>query len=232
MQKKTKIHTSLNSDLSEVNDNLSGKAPTSHASGDATYGLGNHSVYGHVRTIQDLTHSDTSREGLALGAAQGYILNQSITSVSNRVSNVETNLSSGSYNASNGHTHSQYLTSHQDLSSINNRLNTLEGNFNTALTSLYNACVDKGSTPTSQTISAIVTAVQNISTGVDLSDLGLSKEIIIEMVGVDGGSGNLAYTTYNNQSVLTGTTTSFNWNTSALITKIPDTYQGKPVILG
>ena len=180
-----------------MSNSVSGKAPTSHASGDTTYGLGNHSVYGHVRTIQDLAHSDTSREGLALGAAQGYILNQSITSVSNRVSNVETNLSSGSYNASNGHTHSQYLTSHQDLSSITNRLSTLEGNFNTALTNLYNVCVDKGSTPTSQTISAIVTAVQNISAGIaglDLDDYGkdqfsdvIDYDVILENKGLYKG---------------------------------------------
>ena len=180
-----------------MSNSVSGKAPTSHASGDATYGLGNHSIYGHVRTIQDLTHADTSREGLALGAAQGYILNQSITSVSDRVSNVETNLSNGSYSASNGHTHSQYLTSHQDLSSITNRITTLEGNFNTALTSLYNACVDKGSTPTSQTISAIVTAVQNISAGIaglDLDDYGkdqfsdvIDYDVILENKGLYKG---------------------------------------------
>ena len=54
-----------------------------------------------------------------------------------------------------------------DISEVSSRVSTLEGNFNMALTNLYNACVDKGSTPSAQTISAIVTAVQNISVGGD-----------------------------------------------------------------
>ena len=62
---------------------ISGKAPNNHASSATTYGVGTSSNYGHVK----------------LGAA-----NQNGATAANGVA------------APNGHTHSQYLTSHQDIS--------------------------------------------------------------------------------------------------------------------
>ena len=113
------------------------------------------------------------------------------------------------------------------VSNVSSRVSTLEGNFNMALTNLYNACVDKGSTPTSQTISAIVTAVENISTGFNLEEYGLTKDDIIST------NGPFSFTTYNNQSVLNGTLGSAEdtW-AGKLVIAIPDTAYGLPVILG
>ena len=55
-----------------LNDSISGKAPTRHASTATTYGVGTTSNYGHVKTIQNLTTNDG--DGLALGAGQGKAL--------------------------------------------------------------------------------------------------------------------------------------------------------------
>ena len=59
------------------NSNLSGKAPTNHASSATTYGIGTTSAYGHCMTINGLTQSSHAN-GKALSAYQGYVLNQSI----------------------------------------------------------------------------------------------------------------------------------------------------------
>ena len=56
-----------------INTALGGKAPTSHASSDSTYGLGSTSNYGHVKTINGLTQSSHSN-GTALSAYQGKVL--------------------------------------------------------------------------------------------------------------------------------------------------------------
>lgn len=58
-----------------INTALSGKAPTSHSSSATTYGVGSTSNYGHCKTVNGLTTSSHS-DGLALGAYQGYVLNQ------------------------------------------------------------------------------------------------------------------------------------------------------------
>lgn len=59
---------------SNVQTQLNGKAPTSHASSASTYGLGTTANYGHVKTVNGLTTSSHSN-GLALSAYQGYVLN-------------------------------------------------------------------------------------------------------------------------------------------------------------
>lgn len=50
------------------------KAPTNHASGINTYGLGNSEEYGHVKSINNLTTS-SNNDGECLSAYQGKILN-------------------------------------------------------------------------------------------------------------------------------------------------------------
>ena len=52
--------------------------PKSHSSTTAEYGLGTNSVYGHVKTIDNL-NSETFRNGEALSAKQGYVLDEKIT---------------------------------------------------------------------------------------------------------------------------------------------------------
>jgi hypothetical protein len=165
--------------IAALNSDLSGKAPTSHASTATTYGLGTTANYGHVKTINALTQS-SHQDGTALSAYQGYVLNNKIT--------------------------------------------TLEGNFNTALTNLYNTCVSKGSTPSAQTISAIVTAVQNIEVGVNLDDYGISLDAIKA-----AGDSQLRYSLSSNKMYCYGTknNTSFAGVVSLII---DDTKDGYPVV--
>jgi hypothetical protein len=58
--------------------------PKSHASATGNYGTGSTSQYGHVKLHDGLTHS-TYVNGEALGSRQGYVLNQKIINVENRV---------------------------------------------------------------------------------------------------------------------------------------------------
>ena len=111
---------------------------------------------------------------------------------------------------------------------LNNKITTLEGNFNTALTNLYNACVDKGSTPTSQTISAIVTAVRNIDTSGGLDDWGLTLEDI-ENGFESQTQGFVAWTNSNSVSKQLASVTVSNVGLTYLA--IPDTHGGLKVML-
>jgi len=63
---------------SNVESALTGKASTSHASSDSTYGLGTTSNYGHCLVIDALTDS-AYVDGKALSSHQGYVLSQVIT---------------------------------------------------------------------------------------------------------------------------------------------------------
>lgn len=60
---------------SEAQTAANAKAPISHASTATTYGAGTTVSYGHVKIINALTQS-AHADGTALGAYQGYILNQ------------------------------------------------------------------------------------------------------------------------------------------------------------
>ena len=62
---------------------LSGKAPTSHAVNANTYGLGTTGVYGHVKTVNNVTTS-AHANGLALSAYQGKVLKDAIDELSTR----------------------------------------------------------------------------------------------------------------------------------------------------
>ena len=62
---------------SEVNTALSGKAPTSHASTESTYGLGTATIHGHVKIINKLSTSAYAA-GEALSAYQGRALRDMI----------------------------------------------------------------------------------------------------------------------------------------------------------
>lgn len=62
----------------KIDTALSGKAPTSHAVDASTYGKGTASVFGHVKIANNLT--TTSTDSIALAAAQGKALKDSISS--------------------------------------------------------------------------------------------------------------------------------------------------------
>ena len=65
---------------SNIQTQLNGKSPTSHASTASTYGLGTTENYGHVKTVNNLTTS-AHADGLALSAYQGKLLNDEINSL-------------------------------------------------------------------------------------------------------------------------------------------------------
>lgn len=71
----------VNSSISSLESSVSGKAPTNHASTASTYGLGNPTNYGHVKTIDALTQSKHIN-GTALSAYQGKVLNDKVNSKS------------------------------------------------------------------------------------------------------------------------------------------------------
>lgn len=56
-----------------LNDAITGKAQTNHASAATTFGVGGASVYGHCRVLNQLNIS-THTDGFALSAYQGFIL--------------------------------------------------------------------------------------------------------------------------------------------------------------
>lgn len=58
---------------SALKTTVNGKAPTNHASSATTYGLGTTSLYGHVKTINNLTQA-SHQNGTALSAYQGKVL--------------------------------------------------------------------------------------------------------------------------------------------------------------
>lgn len=64
---------SLNKGLTNLNTNLDGKAPKSHASTGTGYGVGSGSNYGHCKTINNLTASKYVN-GESLSAYQGAVL--------------------------------------------------------------------------------------------------------------------------------------------------------------
>lgn len=68
-----------------VNTAISGRAPTNHRSTATSYGLGTTGYYGHVKTINALTQN-SHLDGTALAAYQGYVLNQSISTLSDTIS--------------------------------------------------------------------------------------------------------------------------------------------------
>ena len=67
-------HTHIISDVDDLNNQLSTKAPISHASSSTTYGVATSSNYGHTKVINNLTTSVASN-GQALNAYQGKVLN-------------------------------------------------------------------------------------------------------------------------------------------------------------
>lgn len=67
-------HTHTISDVDDLNNQLSTKAPTSHASSSTTYGVATSSNYGHTKVINNLTTS-SNNNGEALSAYQGKVLN-------------------------------------------------------------------------------------------------------------------------------------------------------------
>ena len=105
-----------------INTALGGKAPTSHASTNGNYGLGNATMYGHVKTINKLSTSSYVN-GESLSAYQGKVLNDTINTKQDKLvsgSNIKTInnqslLGSGNISISGGGNVDDYL----DTSSTN-----------------------------------------------------------------------------------------------------------------
>ena len=80
-----------------LNDKINGKAQTNHASSASSYGLGDTTTYGHVKTIDNLTNNKRNNTeyyaGEALSASQGKVLDDKITALENTkesIANVDT----------------------------------------------------------------------------------------------------------------------------------------------
>ena len=99
-----------------INTALNGKAPTSHASTNGNYGLGNATMYGHVKTINKLSTSSYVN-GESLSAYQGKVLNDTINTKQDKLvsgSNIKTInnqslLGSGNISISGGGNVDDYL---------------------------------------------------------------------------------------------------------------------------
>lgn len=86
-----------------INTALSGKAPTSHASSNTTYGLGTTSNYGHVKTINALTQG-SHLDGTALSAYQGKILKGLIDTNTTSISTVNDTINALDYTGTGART--------------------------------------------------------------------------------------------------------------------------------
>ena len=88
--------TAHNGDSSAHSSLFDAKAPKSHAVNASTYGLGTTGVYGHCKTVNNVTTSAHSN-GLALSAYQGKVLKGLVdakvatSSISNNISSSSTN---------------------------------------------------------------------------------------------------------------------------------------------
>ena len=88
--------TTHNSDSSAHSTLFNDKAPKSHAVSTSTYGLGTTGVYGHCKTVNNVTTS-AHANGLALSAYQGKVLKGLVdakvatTDISSSISSSSTN---------------------------------------------------------------------------------------------------------------------------------------------
>ena len=71
--------TSLQNTVNSQGTALNGKAPTVHSSTATTYGVGTKELYGHIKLIDNITTTEY-KDGEALSAYQGYVLNTAIAS--------------------------------------------------------------------------------------------------------------------------------------------------------
>ena len=90
------------------------------------------------------------------------------------------------------------------------------------MTSLYNACVEKDSTPSSRTISAIVTAVQNISTGIDEETYNRLINMSLALFEWKTKGDTICISGINGNGIKSGNITDLY---------VPDIYMGKNVYL-
>lgn len=108
-------HTNINSSKNERQDNintkidtaLGKKAPTSHAIDDATYGKGTADVFGHVKIANNLT--TTSTDSIALAAAQGRALKESISNINGSNIKLDNSSSTTVTSAISNHNHGSLL---------------------------------------------------------------------------------------------------------------------------
>ena len=96
--------TQLNINEAKLSTALSGKAPTSHAVNASTYGLGTTDVYGHVKTVNNVTTS-AHASGLALSAYQGKVLKDAIDTINTKTSSTLTVASGWSAPSTNNWCH-------------------------------------------------------------------------------------------------------------------------------
>jgi hypothetical protein len=79
--------------FSTLNTNLGGKAPTSHASSETSYGVGSASNYGHVK-LSDTYASNVGAAANAIGASQ-KALYDAYTKAKSNLQDVTVNVTAG-----------------------------------------------------------------------------------------------------------------------------------------
>lgn len=97
------LNNAINSLKTTVSNNttaINGKAPTSHASTETSYGLGSSDKYGHVKLINNLNASSYSA-GAALAAKQGYELAQRIQTAQSTANTAQSTANTAQGNAYN-----------------------------------------------------------------------------------------------------------------------------------
>lgn len=78
------VESDLISMTNDLQSDVEGKAPISHASTATTYGVGSSSNYGHVKVIDNLTQS-SNLSGTALSAYQGKVLKDSLSDIEDKL---------------------------------------------------------------------------------------------------------------------------------------------------
>ena len=147
----------------KIDELLSGKSPTNHASTDTQHGVGKTDTYGHVKTINNLTQSSYV-EGCALSAYQGKVLKDLVDSKANE---------------SHKHTKSEitdFPTTMTPSSHKHGSLNN-DGTLNSDITSVNNIAVTDASNnlKTINKLPADKVTHQDISGKIDTAGTGLAK---------------------------------------------------------
>lgn len=99
---------------SRIDSVIENKAPKNHASDSTDFGIGTGLRYGHCMVINSLNAS-SYEAGKALAAYQGYLLDQRVTSNSNRLRVLDTVLSIGESKDLNSLDFGMYFSSSNDI---------------------------------------------------------------------------------------------------------------------
>lgn len=180
-----------------INSALSGKAPTSHASSENTYGLGTTANYGHVKLANNLTTSEHT-DGLALSAYQGTVLNNKINAL-----DVTANGSASKTPSKIVQTDGKIAVTFSDIAIPATKVSGLA---NVAKTGSYNDLSNTPTIPTTSWTRVYNGSSTSATTGsITASDMTNAKSIMIQYYdNTSVGSTGLYTLTFPSFSVVSG----------------------------